>query len=666
MLRWKSALIVVLALATAACSPAGDASLPTTSLERGDPAAEDIAAPEFPAGLDWLNTDRPISMDQLRGKVVLLDFWTYGCINCIHIIPDLERLEEEFAEQLVVIGVHSAKFDEESGTDNIRQIIVRYEIEHPVVNDPDFEVWNAWGARAWPTVFVVDPAGRVIGLHAGEGVYDVVQPVIAQLVEEHEAVIDRTPLNLTLESDSRPSTVLSYPGKVLADEPADRLYIADTNHHRVLAVRLSDGQILAAFGSGVAGLVDGVGRQAEFHAPQGLALSEDGDFLLVADTDNHAIRRIDLSSALVTTVAGTGNQAAYPPAGGPAAATNLSSPWDIAWSPDGSFFVAMAGTHQIWRYDPGSESITPIIGSAREGTINTKMALSELAQPSGLAVDDEGRVYFADSESSAIRVADPAADSVELVAGGQASLFEFGDRDGIGDQARLQHPLGVAITGGYVWVADTYNSKIKRIDPDTGAIETFAGSGAGWADGHQPRFYEPGGLSAGGGVVYVADTNNHSIRVVDISNGVTTTLVLKGAAEFLPAADEARFAGTVVELEERSIGVGDLDVVVNVGLPIGYKVNPDAPSRIEFSIDGAAAFIDAPGVVVNPSFPLTIPAVASADTTELVGDVSVVYCETERESICLIEQLRFLVPVAVTAGGASIIELEYQVDLPGL
>ncbi|HEX2869201.1 MAG TPA: thioredoxin-like domain-containing protein [Ignavibacteriales bacterium] len=128
-------------------------------------------APEFPDGLDWLNVDHPIKLSDLRGKVVLLDFWTFCCINCMHIIPDLKKLEAKYPGELAVIGVHSAKFLSEQETGNIRQAILRYDIEHPVVNDKDFKIWTSYGANAWPTVVLIDPRGDVVGHHSGEGVY---------------------------------------------------------------------------------------------------------------------------------------------------------------------------------------------------------------------------------------------------------------------------------------------------------------------------------------------------------------------------------------------------------------------------------------------------------------------------------------------------------------
>src|SRR5215475_7196021 len=132
-----------------------------------------VRAPEITGGRGWLNTDKPLSLAALKGKVVLLDFWTYGCINCIHIIPDLKKLEAKYPNQLVVIGVHSAKFLNEKGTENIRQAILRYEIEHPVVNDKDFEIWQSYTARSWPTLVLINPKGKEVGRHSGEGIYDI-------------------------------------------------------------------------------------------------------------------------------------------------------------------------------------------------------------------------------------------------------------------------------------------------------------------------------------------------------------------------------------------------------------------------------------------------------------------------------------------------------------
>ncbi len=252
---------------------ATQANAPSTTTQS---AAGSIAAPDFPAGLDWLNVAEPLSLETLRGKVVLLDFWTYGCINCIHIIPDLKRLEAEYPDELVVIGVHSAKFTNEAQTENIREVIQRYDLEHPVVNDAAFEIWDSYGAQAWPTIVLIDPAGNVVGTHAGEGVYEVVAPVLANVVAEFSArgELNSEPVVLRLEKDRTPDTVLSYPGKVLADPASDLLYIADTEHHRIIATT-DAGEVVAVYGSGTAGFVDGTAAQARRAATKAVVIRRD-------------------------------------------------------------------------------------------------------------------------------------------------------------------------------------------------------------------------------------------------------------------------------------------------------------------------------------------------------------------------------------------------------
>ena len=625
-------------------------------------------APEFPAGLDWLNTEHPLTIESLRGKIVMLDFWTYGCINCIHVIPDLERLEEEFADELVVIGVHSAKFEQESATENIRRVVLRYGVQHPVVNDAGFDIWRSYQVRAWPSTYVIDPAGGVVGYHSGEGVYEVVKPVLEDLLEEFADSIDRTPLGLRLEQQGLPETVFSFPGKVTVD-PAGRLYISDSNHHRVVRTDLT-GRVEAVYGSGVEGFSDGASSEATFRDPQGTALSADGSLLYVADTGNHALRAVDLSSGEVTTVAGTGERA-WPPRRGPALTTPLASPWDIELDLDtGVLYLAMAGTHQIWFFDPDEALVGPYAGSGGEGTVNGPGDDATLAQPSGLALASGGRLFFADSESSAIRWVDTGSTdrTVGIIAGSDADLFSFGDLDGVGTEARLQHPLGVVAVGDTLYVADTYNSKIKTVDIGTGEVSTRWGDTPGWRDGDAPLFYEPGGIDALGTTLYVADTNNHSIRVVDVEAGTVSTLIPAGIETFLPGPDSDSYAGTVVEHDPLVLGEGQGTVSLDVVLPAGYKVNPDAPSRFVWSVEGEGMTVapDASGSVIDPTFPRTFDVHLVAGEGILTGDISIVYCEAEAEQICLFEQVRIVAPYSVGSRGPGQAVLIHTVDLPDL
>lgn len=627
-----------------------------------------IPAPEFPPGLDWLNTAYPLSLQSLRGKIVMLDFWTYGCINCIHIIPDLERLEEEFAEELVVIGVHSAKFDQESGTDNIRRVVLRYGVHHPVVNDAGFEIWRSYRVRAWPTTYVIDPAGGVVGFFSGEGVYEVMKPVLSDLVLEFGDSIDRTPLGLRLERQGLPETVLSFPGKVMAD-PSGRLFISDTNHHRIVQTDLG-GMVEAVYGSGLEGFSDGPAIEATFRDPQGTALSSDGMTLYIADTGNHALRAVDLETGEVTTVAGTGERA-WPPRTGDGPATPLASPWDLELDPDTNLlYIAMAGTHQLWSFDPVTGRVGPYAGSGGEGTSNGPGAEATLAQPSGLALGPDGRLFFADSESSSVRWVDTVSTdrAVGVLAGSDTDLFTFGDLDGVGTEARFQHPLGVAAAGDTLYVADTYNSRIRAVDMESGAVSTLWGDTPGWRDGEDPLFYEPGGIDVLGSTLYVADTNNHSVRVIDAETGVVSTLVPSGMDAFLPGPESAAYAGTVVEHPALRLGKGAGVISLEVELPSGYKVNPDAPSRFVWMVEGDGMTVapDASGSVLEPRFPLALDVYLTEGEGTLVGDISLVYCEAEKEDICLFEQVRLVTPFVIGPQGSSHVVLTHKVDLPDL
>ncbi len=494
-----------------------------------------VRAPEFPREMEWLNTAGPLRMADLRGKVVLLDFWTYCCINCMQVIPDLKRLEAKYPRELVVIGVHSAKFTTEREAENIRQAILRYKVAHPVVNDDQMRIWREYGVRAWPTQALIDPAGKVVAFRSGEGVFDAFDGPIAALIGAFGAAgrLDRTPLRLRPERQE--DSPLSFPGKVLADEAGGRLFVADSGHHRIVVASLADGAVLEIIGSGRAGLADGTFSEAAFRNPQGMALV--GPKLYVADTDNHAIRLADLKERTVTTVARAAPQAPPFDATAPGAARGFRSPWALV-AHGGGLYIAMAGSHQLWRMDLATGRATPYAGSGWEARVDGELAQAALAQPSGITTDGE-KLYFADSEVSSIRSADlDPAGQVRTIVGGD--LFDFGDVDGVGLAARLQHPLGVAYRDGALYVADTYNNKIKRVSLAHRSIRTFLGSGSpGKADGLKPTFDEPAGVSIAGKKLYIADTNNHIIRVADLATGRTATLTLKGLGAPTAAASRS-------------------------------------------------------------------------------------------------------------------------------
>ncbi|HEX6540131.1 MAG TPA: thioredoxin-like domain-containing protein [Ktedonobacterales bacterium] len=498
---------------------------------------EAVRAPEL-QGTAWFNTPGPLRLADVRGKLVLLDFWTYCCINCLHVLEDLKYLEAKYAHRpLAVIGVHSPKFTNEDNPESVRQAIARYGITHPVLLDSKRRTWEAYGVRGWPTLVLIDPRGYVLGRVSGEGHRDRMDAAIEQaldLLGQAEA-LNATPLPVRLEAESgafSPASPLLYPGKVLADEASNSLFIADTGHHRIVRADLDGGHVVT-IGAGEPGTTDGDYETARFRSPQGMALDATGNSLYVADTGNHLLRRINLETQQVTTVAGTGEQGRHRTEGGPALDTPLNSPWDVCLL-DNQVYIAMAGAHQIWVYRPADETVAVFAGTGAEHRTDGPATQAAFAQPSGITIDGT-HLYIADSEISCVREIDLAGPEpkVRTLAGGD--LFQFGDHDGRGDMARMQHPLGIAWVpvgapaGGTLYIADTYNHKLRRLDAATRDLSGFCGKTSAGSDDGPPmvaRFREPSGLSYARRKLYVADTNNSAVRVVSLPEGTVSTLPL--------------------------------------------------------------------------------------------------------------------------------------------
>jgi len=462
-----------------------------------------IRAPELPDNLDWFNTDEPLTLASQRGKVVLLDFWTYCCVNCMHVLPDLRYLENKYPDTLTVIGVHSPKFENERVGEQLQKAINRHHIHHPVANDIKFQMWRAYGIKAWPSIIFIDPEGYVVGILRGEGR----RQQLDELVRKHLDIAERkgvlAPSPMPSAPRPEPESMLSFPGKVLATR--NNLYIADSGRNRILET-YHDGKVRRIFGSGTAGMLDGNETSAMFNNPQGMTLV--GDFLYVADTDNHSIRRIHLKSGDVMTLAGDGKQGRYvADSFREPLDAQLNSPWDLTYH-ESNLYIAMAGQHQVWRMNLNHLAIERFAGSGREDIVDGPMESACFAQPSGIAAL-ENRLYVADSETSSIRVLRIEQGTVSTMLG--KGLFDFGDRDGVGQEARLQHPLGITVDPerNALWVADTFNSKIKRIDLQTSEVSKFK---------FGVPLNEPGGLSLFRDKLFIANTNAHQIVMLDLSS----------------------------------------------------------------------------------------------------------------------------------------------------
>ena len=625
-----------------------------------------VRAPEITGGRGWLNTDKPLSIAALKGKFILLDFWTYGCINCIHIIPDLKKLEAKYANELVVIGIHSAKFQNEKETENIRRIILRYEIEHPVYNDADFRVWQSYGVRAWPTQVLIDPNGYVVGAVSGEGNYQIIDEAIAKLADDFKkrGELNQEPLKLVLERAKVGDLPLAFPGKLLADAQNDRLYISDSNHNRLVVTKL-DGTLIETIGTGDAGSVDGSFDKATFHRPQGLALS--GDLLYVADTENHLIRRVDLQKRLVETIAGTGQQSLERSPQGLARSVALSSPWDLQLVGQ-TLYIAMAGPHQIWQLDLANNQVSTFAGSGREERKDGPLLNAGFAQPSGITTDGK-KIYVADAESNIIRVLDPSKDEVQTLVGGD--LFDFGDVDAVGNDVRLQHPLGLLWLHNKLLIADTYNHKIKELDPQARRVTSLFGTGKpGQSDGKSPSFYEPAGLTAANGKLYVADTNNHAIRVIDLKTKQTSTLRINGltppAKSMEKSAADTGPNSEAINVPSQRLRTGSKGfLTINVDLPDGYHLNPAAPQRYKLSVDKESSIKIDSGLAAQVSKDLTLPlripiSVLQSGDANIRAQVTLYYCREDNTGTCRIKTLVWQAPIEISDAADAATEVKLQ------
>ena len=608
-----------------------------------------IHSPDFPEGFAWLNTDQPLSFKtNLRGQVVVMDFWTYCCINCMHVLPDLEFLEQKYKDQpVVVLGVHSSKYDNESDPANIRAAIQRYEIHHPVVVDKDRAIWDSYDVRAWPTLVVVGSDGRIIGGVSGEGHRDLLDKVIARALQDGKArgTLAKAPLKLAKEGEIRAASGLSFPGKVIADVAGKRLFIVDSNHDRIVITSYpgEEGHVAMQeiIGSGRTGAEDGAFADASFNRPQGAVLS--GNVLWVADTENHLVRRIDLESKTVATALGTGKQVFDPEAGKSGRGQPLNSPWDVALAGN-RLYIAQAGQHQIFAMNLMTGMTEVAAGSARENIRDGAAREANLAQTSGLAMDQKNQIlYFADSEVSAIRGLDLKNNRVFTVIG--HGLFDFGDKDGDSKAARLQHALGVSLTadGTHLLVADTCHPKSKLRDPAAKTARSLAGTGRPGTGkmGEAPQFFEPAAIAVASATeTFVADTNNHRIVRFNPESGAWKELVIDGLA--MPGSTAEQLVDkSAVDAGRKAIAPGKaVELKATLKLPAENHLTEGAPLSLKIT-DGTRVLysttLSAPARrTAAPVLSATIPVEAFASRpSQIYATIYYTHCSEGFSAVCV-------------------------------
>ncbi len=468
-----------------------------------------VLVPELTDQLEWVNRKRPVTLAGLRGKVVLLYFWSAGSVNARHSLADLRYLENNFEDELAVIGLHSPKFTREKSLQHVRDAVSRLDLRHPVANDPEFLVWQEYGVTRWPTFALIDVEGNLRYMVSGEGRRQELDGYISELVEEavlHD-VLNYEPIEL--KPSDRPNGVLAFPGAVMVHD--ERLYIVDSGNHRVLECG-ADGGVMRQFGSGNPGFWDGVTRDAGFHSPAGICYYRDS--LYVADCGNHAIRKIGLLSGEVETLIGNGSQGCEREGEfSSLKSVKLNSPVDLA-EHKGMLYLSMAGQHQVWRVDLGQTSARVEAGQGLSGIRDGAGLQSRFSEPRGLAAGEDG-LYVVDAANSALRRMQYRGAAVSTLVG--KGGFFHGDRDGQRSKAQLQYPTGISIDrrSGLVWLADTYNNKIRCYDPGSAQVTTPL---------VDYEFNEPRDVAIGGSVMWVANTNAHEIVLVNLENGAGEAL----------------------------------------------------------------------------------------------------------------------------------------------
>lgn len=439
-----------------------------------------MRAPELTGAGGWLNTGgRALTRADLRGKIVILDFWTFCCLNCLHVLAELRPLEEKYRDVLVIVGVHSPKFPHEADHQALTDAVARYDVRHPVLDDPQLRTWQEYAVRAWPTLVVVDPEGYVVSVAAGEGHAEGLARLVDELIAEHDARGTLRRGDGPYIAPPAPPSALKFPGKIAWRADTGSFLVTDSGHHSIVELAADGETALRRIGSGRRGRLDGPAGTAEFAEPQGLLLlpaevaAAVGYHLLVADTVNHLLRGVrldtgavrtvaDLPAALADTTVVTGR---VPP---------VPSPWDLAWW-RGRVAVAAAGVHLLLEFDPRTGRVGLLAGTTVEGLRDGPALDGWLAQPSGLAVDGADRLWIADAETSALRWLTADGDGATLHTAVGAGLFDFGHVDGPAAEARFQHPLGVAVLpDGSIAVLDTYNGAVRRYDPVAGEVTTLA------------------------------------------------------------------------------------------------------------------------------------------------------------------------------------------------
>ncbi len=604
----------------------------------------------------WLNLSRNLENKDLKNRVILLDFWTHACVNCLHTIPEIKKLEQEFGSKLVVIGVHSGKFANEKDVESIKKAVLKYDINHPVVNDSDLKIWNAFGVDAWPSFVLIDPRGRVKKTYVGEGDVRHIKKDVKKMVEKYRYHLNREELPVLPEKNKIIKTVLSYPTKIIyardfsyKSYKGQALFIANSGRNNILVSTIS-GEVIVQIGAKDAGFSDGSIDTAKFNIPTGL-LYQNGK-LYIADSGNHALREVDFKTSKVITLIGEQKR------GGVISGeniklenVNLASPSDLEFFPDKNHIaISNSGTHQILSYNLLEKKVSVLAGNGSEGISDGNYPRNSLAQTSDLSVFD-GKLYFLDSETSSLRVMNKNGEVKTLLGTG---LFDFGHKNGDKKEALMQHPLGLFVNKNGAYISDSFNHKIRKYEFSSGKIKDLFGSQRGEDLGSETKFDEPDGLVVVDESLFVCDTNNNRIVKLDFKKMNSSLLNVMPPLQ-LPKDGFLQYLPNLQKSD--STKVKSQNVAIKINFESDWKINESGPSFInllELVGEKDANLITTFDWNMIKNDDMNLPKLDANKKYILQG--TIYYCQDKKNSLCYINS--YEQEIEVDSDGKQIINIE--------
>ncbi len=584
----------------------------------------------------WFNVERPLTVEDFKDRVILLDFWTYACVNCIQALPEIKKIEKEFGNKLLIIGIHSGKFDNEKDVAAIRKAIVKYDINYPVLHDPDLKIWNNFALKSWPTFIVINPHGNIEKIVVGEDNLGKIRKNIRKLASRFKYEINRDPVPLALEKNNIIGNVLTFPTKIeyaanfsYKTRKIPVLFISNSGANSIIASSLT-GETVLKIGSGKEGFEDGSLGVASFSKPRGLLF--DGKKLYVADSGNNALRMVDFENGMVSTLVGSGKKGkiisdSYMEAKN----VDLASPNDIAFFPNKDVIaIANTGSNQILGYNIDKKTIAVLAGNGAAG-----MAQNTLAEPSALAPYQD-RLYFLDAASSSLRVLDKNGSIKTLVGQG---VNKFGNKNGDKEVALMQHPIGLMVDDTGAYIADSFNHIIRKYSFSTNKISDLIGNhkkGDALGSASATELDEPDGIAAVLNNFYIVDSNNNRVLVTNRASLKSEILDIipplklpkEGFLEYLPN----------LQTNDRATVKDDTEINLNIDLNQGWKINELGPSFVnllELIDDRKANLIASFDWHMVKNKKMKLPKLKAGQSYMLQG--TIYYCEDKKNALCYVK-----------------------------